>query len=289
MTRTTLFNFFKNTLPVLAECGHYALNIQNRVRAQKNKFSCDHDPFAMALTDADITIQEILLAHFLAEGYHFQVFTEEADKSLNVRYFPPKDNVIVGIDPIDGTLHYKKNLPLFRIILTVFIKGKLEGALIHTPYDQKFYCAIQKLPKSLVFTPASQKGKYIQENLTFSKKGVNIVLTYKLSSRRVQRIKEAGLEVIQMGKDDLQRLKTPTSFFKGEIDAFFRDNAFALDWGPFALIAEKAGAIVSEFNGHQKDIYQYWCRRDGYQDSRVPSLLVSKNKKIHNKLVGLLR
>jgi hypothetical protein len=50
----------------------------------------------------------------------------------------------------------------------------------------------------------------------------------------------------------------------------------------------KAGGIVTDYHGKTDELYQHWDRKDGYKASRMPSIIVSGNEKIHKTLVEVL-
>jgi len=278
-------NFFEDILPRVDYFGRYALAIQKYVYSTEKGNSNDSKT-KRALTDADFIVQEGLLRTFLEKNYCFKIFAEE-NSPYNDK-FPSKEDTLITLDPIDETLAYMNNLPNFCIILGVFNKGTLEGALVHTPFDRKFYYATQEKEKSWVWE-ADDEQNYAKRPLYYNQNSNNIVVTYKSEPKVVSSLENTGIKVYQSDKNtSLQGIATH-SILRREISAFFRQNVPAIDWAPLSLLIEKAGGFVTDYNGKRDNIYQYWERKDGWQESRIPSLVVSWDRELHDKILEVLK
>lgn len=273
--------FFEEILPRVDDFGRYALAIQNNVHSM-SKGSDPEERASNALTDADFIVQEGLLRFFLEKKYNFKVYAEETSPYLDK--FPKESEFIVSIDPIDGTLAYKSGLPNFCIVIGVYKNFNLVGTLVHTPFDGKFYCATVNREHAWILKPSDLKDEYIKNDFLFSKEHENEILTYKLSEKKVKKIEALGIKVNEVDKIDKWNPRIGiNSIFRGEIAAYLIDEASALDWGPISLIVEKAGGVVSDYNGKSKNIHRY-----KFVNSKMineSSIIVSSDKDFHKALV----
>ncbi|MFC1740955.1 inositol monophosphatase family protein [Nanoarchaeota archaeon] len=286
--------FFKEISAKVLECGRHSLDIQEGIRSLEK----DEDPenqAASALTEADIKVQEELLRYFLDQGYDFKIFAEEDTRYVDE--FPEEGDTLVSLDPVDGTLAYKNNLPNFCTVLAVYEKGCLDGVMVHTPAFGKFYCATQDVENSWVWTP-TESGEFLREDFVYVPKCDKVVLTYNpkkidpegKQAEKLDQLRESGFEVHEIDKKGKMDPNIGiNSILRGEISAYFRSNVPCLDWGPISLIMEKAGGVVSDYQGRNPDLHRYWGRTDGAKDSRLQSIIVSGNSTIHNTLVDILR
>ncbi len=278
--------FFEDIFPRIADYGIYALAIQKYVYSMIKTYT-DDLRVNTALTDADFMVQEGLLRTFIDKGYIFSIFAEE-NSPYNEK-FPLENDILVTLDPIDETLAYMNNLPNFCITLGVFNRGTLEGALIHTPAYEKCYCASIEDENSWMWEKNSKKSnEYIKSHFSFTQQRNNIVVTYKSPDKVVNKLENLGVKVYRAENNASLEGITIHSILRGEIAAFFRTNAPAIDWAQITLIMEKGGGMVTDYDGNKNEIFQYWNRKDKWSDSRIPSLVVSANKGIHEKILRVV-
>jgi len=286
--------FFRDILPKLQETGKYALSIQEGIRSLSKGIDPENQA-ASALTEADIIVQEELLKYFLDKSYGFRIFAEEDTRYVD--QFPSEGDTIVSLDPVDGTLAYKTNLPNFCTVLAVYEKGFLDGVLVHTPAFGKFYAATQNRERSWIWTP-EEPGDFVMEDFVYVPKSRNVVLTYNpkkidpngKQAKKLDKLRELGIVVHEIDKKDkLDPAIGINSILRGEISAYFRTDVPCLDWGPISLIMGKAGGIVTDYNGQNPDLHRYWGRTDGTKESRLPSIVVSGDVTLHSTLVDVLK
>ena len=277
--------FFCDIFPRIYDFGKYSLAIQKIVHKMQKDYK-GNLVINTALTDTDFIIQEGLLRTFLEKNYDIRIFAEE-NSPYNEK-FSIESDILVSLDPIDETLAYMNNLPNFCITLGVFNRGTLEGALIHAPAYEKCYCASVEEENSWMWEKDIESGLR-RNSFSYSLNDENIVFTYKAPDDLVRKLERSGLKVYSGEKNASLEGITAHSILRGKISAFFRTNAPAIDWGPISLIMEKGGGFVTDYEGKREGIYQYWNRKDKWRDSRIPSLVVSGNEEIHNKILNLIR
>ena len=270
--------FFSELVQRVRDYGRYALAIQNKV-VSYDKGREGESPSVRALTDADFMVQEGLLRFFIERNAEFSVFAEE--KSPYLEKFQKDSEFRIGLDPIDGTLTYRLGLPGFCIVVGVHRGSFLEGAMVHTPFDGKVYCATQANPKSWIWEGDSRTDYDCSNNDS------RLVLA---SSKTPADIK-ASMEregFILTNPDSNPGLGL-NSLLRGEIGGFFRTHASGLDWGPIAFIVDKGGGLVSDYEGKRRGVYQFWNRPDGEKEGHTPYLVAGGNPNIHSRLVNILK
>ena len=118
-------------LPNIVIAGDYAAQIQAVVQNKSNKN--EKTVFQQALTDADLSVQNFLEVALLAEYPDICFYTEEEDKSLNMKYFPTNAEYEISLDPINGTQFYRDNLRIFDIIITITRHDDVVSAITYLP------------------------------------------------------------------------------------------------------------------------------------------------------------
>ena len=109
--------------PFLQVAAAYARDLQARMQAHPAKTGADN-PFAAALTDADLSIQTLLEVAVLGTFPALRFYGEEEATSYNTRYFrsralgPPGDYLLL-LDPIDGTRFYLDGHPNYHLIVSL--------------------------------------------------------------------------------------------------------------------------------------------------------------------------
>ena len=209
--------FFREIMPRMEDYGRYALAMQKGVFSKDKELS--ESDAENALTDADFMVEEGLLRFFLEKKYNFRILAEE--DSPYVDKFSKEGDMLVVMDPIDGTLRYKKGFENFGMIISVFKKGILDGTLLHTPYDEKFYWATQENEIAL-------SGFYHSDKLTFSHGGFgissigrrnsNIIKTNILPEDKEKIFNAKGLTINQSKKDNRDFRFGLNSILTEEID-----------------------------------------------------------------------
>ena len=118
-------------------------------------------------------------------------------------------------------------------------------------------------------------------------------MTHFLSEEKKKSLKEIDIEASEVNKPEVKTSRSYpffglNSIYRGEIAGFFKENAPARDCGSMSLIVEKAGGIVTAYNGKRENIHRYFGRNDGTPDGCVPSIVVSIDKELHEKIVSVL-
>ena len=270
----------KSLLPTLVLAGEYALEIQKRVRSYPSKDGAT--PLSQSLTDADLSIQNLFEIELLASHPELGFEPEEADKSLNLKYFPENAQYTVTLDPVNGTSFYREGLPIFDIIATITNHGVIVGSVTYIPSFAIFYLAAKG---EGAFTTTCARVLRGEDLLPYNlpEQPNDLVLTYR--SPEIDE-KLAGkfnfINLMDFEKDQKSWDIALFSVLTGRICGYLKSQAQLIDWGAIAFIVEEAGGIVTDFGG--QPIPNYW----DFPLHRIPNIFCCTNRQLHAKILEII-
>ena len=268
-------------LPYFVEAGDYSLNIQSRVHSQKDKVTKDSTIVSEALTDADLSIQNLFEVVTLAQFPEFRLVPEEIDQSINVKYFDQKSDTILYLDPVNHTRFYKDRSGNFDIILTITRRHEIVGGIAYVPADGIFYIADEN--QSYVTSRIDYLSPDLWQPLTMENPG-STLLTYRVIPDELELLKVEFDSVIQLDRDYDALINNVSihDIFTGRIGAFYRSNASIMDWGVLGYIALKAGAVFVDRDGDTMD-GKLWS-----SSGRAASLICAANEDLATRVLHAL-
>lgn len=270
-------------LPTLKLAGDYACMIQTQVQAQPEKTEYGDNFYGTALTDADLTIQTTIELAMLAQFPQLHFFGEEYEKSHNTKYFKSigfgsEDDLLVTLDPIDGTRAYLDGLPCFSIILTIIRGRKYEAVFVLQP-QRKHYCYALR-----------GKGAFIADLKTDFSSAKPLKLA-NLNSNQLY-LSFALKEQKQLFEPDFttwcsasdyspnQVIPDYLDFIQGKLAGFVIAQGNLIDSAAFAFIAREAGAIVTHFDGTDFEPFNQ------VKNMRIKGLVIAANQQIHQQILA---
>jgi myo-inositol-1(or 4)-monophosphatase len=272
--------------PTLKLAANYASEIQGKIKPLPEKTEFGSNFYATALTDADLTIQTTLELAILAQFPQIRFFGEEYKKSYNTKYFTATtlgeaEELLITLDPIDGTKPYLDGLPCFSIILTV-IKGKYyEAVLMLQPKKEQYIVALRG--------KGAFVGSLTDSKLTFSQplqleplKSQKIYLSFALADMRS---KLASQYDVWCSATDYSADKNPPEYLdliQGRLAAVLLAKGNLIDNAALGFIAKEAGAIVSLWDGQDFEPFTE------VEELKIPGLIVAHNQEIQQKLRNFL-
>jgi fructose-1,6-bisphosphatase/inositol monophosphatase family enzyme len=133
--------------PFLQVAATYARHLQVQIRAHPEKAGADN-PFAAALTDADLSIQTLVEVAVLGTFPGLRFYGEEEAASYNTPYFrsralgPPGDYLLL-LDPIDGTRFYLDGHPNYHLIVSLADADDYAAVLAIQPSQATYRYALR--------------------------------------------------------------------------------------------------------------------------------------------------
>ncbi len=284
--------FFENIRERVATFGLYAKLIQGIVQPLKDKVDSLKDPAVAIVTDADIIVENGILKEMIKQGYNQIISIGTEENSPYAEKFLKESRVRAEIDPIDGTLSYKRGLPWWCIVLSTYKENYLDGVMVYTPEDKRFYCAAKNSEKSWIWDKNKQ-NKYLKIPLDINLKPgcERVILTHKLSKEKINKLEKVGFNVNPAEKPQLGGYPYVglNSLFRGEIAGYLKEYAPARDWGSMSFIVEKGGGIATDYKGNRENIHKYFGRNDKTPEGCIPSIVASANEEIHKKIINALK
>ncbi|MEK7158839.1 MAG: inositol monophosphatase family protein [Patescibacteria group bacterium] len=271
-------------LPILWIAGDIAKRLQPAViaahRCGGGVPQKDGGRFTAALTDADVIIGTMVGAHILTMFNDATFEDEEWERDRISAYFPEKARYRITLDPIDGTLYYLNNLPLFAVVVTILDEKTIVAAVVHLPIPGMFYIGIAG---DGAFTTTSQ----------YVRSGLNLWEPFKLCSdppsavlcfRHDETIRRAlaTAEFQPISSQEYQEGEpwnySAHSVLTGDACGVVQPNAPLRDWGASGFIAGLAGGKTN----------------DPFYDPmtlRTPLMIVGASPKVYdqiNKALGIV-
>lgn len=182
------------------------------------------------VTNLDLEIERFLIDKIKAEYPDFDIVSEEYNTNNQVT-----ENCFI-IDPIDGTINFANNLPLWGIQIACVKKGKTIASVISLPRINEFYYADE--------TGAYLNDKLIKVNETEIKKAL-----YAIDGNNnlpcMQRMRKYSSNRRNFGGVCISYSFLASGRIHG---AVFRSDK-PWDYEPGLFLCEKAGAAIKSISG----------------------------------------
>ena len=191
-------------------------------------------------TETDIKAEEIVINHLQKTGYSF--FGEETGNKKNTN----TDRKWI-IDPIDGTTNFIRGIPFFANSIALIEDNKtLLLGVVYNPIDDKCYWAERKKGAYL-------NGERIHVSETESFDGAIVLLEHNRSKEGKKDYVRATEKLIEPNGPTILRQGGTALMLcylaRGSADAFLSSGDQIYDYAAGLIIAEEAGATVSDWNG----------------------------------------
>lgn len=210
------------------------------------------NPFASALTAADLIVEDMIGAHILANFEDVSFLGEEKDKDRISQFFPANAPYTVTLDPINGTLFFKDGLWIYDIILTICEGTKILAAVDYVPVKDKFYIGIRDAG---AFTLGTNDVIYGLRwgQLDIRDKLNKLVVTQHVTEAQLDRLQKEGLDVRDLdwyarGDEETKKhwQQTAWNVLSGSACAISKPRASLHDWGAIGFIAAEAGGYWND-------------------------------------------
>ena len=278
----TAIEIIETLLPTLRLAGDYACTIQKQVRAQPEKEGFGDNFYATALTDADLTVQTAVELVLLAKFPQIRFFGEEHETSYNTKYFRAitlgeEDELLITLDPIDGTRAYLDGLPCFAIIISVIRNRSYEAAFVLQPRYKNYIYALKG--KGAFIGNINDNLENTQPLLLEELKSRKIYLSFALTDLRHTFANnfETWCSAIDYAPD--QNPPEYLDLVKGNLAAVLVAKGNLIDGAALAFIASESGAIVTTFDGEN------WQPFSKVENMKIPGLIVAHNRQIHTDIL----
>lgn len=278
----TPFSILKTLLPHLKVAAAYAREIQARIAKLPDKTNASANPFAAALTDADLSVQTFVEVALLGCFPDLRFYGEEYEKSYNTKYFRaidlgPTGDYLITLDPIDGTRLYIDGHPNYQIILSILNADDYEAVLAISPSLDIYYYALRG--------QGTFKGKLSEDDLEACQplkldSPKNTVLLGSRMSWLAKALK-VNYAVIDVAADYSQMRPTPNvnGILCGDLTGAAISAGKFIDGAALAFLAREAGYIVTLLDGSLPPPLHI-CK-----DYQQPGLVIASSTQVHQNLL----
>ncbi len=218
-------------------------------------------------TKADLESEEAILKILKKEFPDYNIHSEETDNIENGSEFT------FIIDPLDGSNNFNINMPFFSVLISLVNKEEVIFSVTHDPILNRTYRAIKGQGSFL-----NNKRIKVNQEDDFKKASISYTASYthdidwhtnfidKMNKAGVKRVMEhwsVGLDFALLAS--------------GKIEAIVNDGCEVHDYIGGKLLAQEAGAIISDFNGKAE------------KDFRNDRFIAVNNQVILNKILKILK
>lgn len=219
------------------------------------------------VTSADIAAEKLICARIKAEFPEHNILSEELG--------PSQDSDVPNlwvVDPLDGTNNFAHGFPVFAVSIAFIHQGHLEVGVVHDPLRQEIFVAsaresaylngerisvsaAEELSQALIATG------FPYERSPGTESNLDYFTSFWYAAQGIRRAGSAALDLCYAAA--------------GRLDGFWELKLRPWDMAAGALIAQKAGAVVTDFDGNP---WSLPCDR-----------IVVANPIIHQQMLAILQ
>ncbi len=268
-------DFIDALLPVVGQCARASLIFYGQVAdigkaADTSLTGSKAQNASTAFTVLDAAVQDILLAAVL-EHFPFVRCIAEERTQLKKRFTGHTSPYVVILDPIDGTLHFKRGDAPYHIVIGLACDGQMLAAIVARPSENKMFTAI----KGAGAFVRVGNGRPQRLQLPAAPRTNKVFISSK--ARPYQALVRPALAPCE---SPIGAALVLTKIAEGALCAYLTRQVEVYDVGPPSLIAEEAGARC--YTGPR--------RRPAYaQRRKFAHFLAAANDEIAEHLFTILR
>jgi fructose-1,6-bisphosphatase/inositol monophosphatase family enzyme len=195
------------------------------------------------VTEADHAAEALILEAIRAGFPGDAILAEESGEHQG------HDGVAVGasrgrawiVDPLDGTVNYANGIPFFCVSVGLVVDGRPTVGVIHDPSRRDTYAATAD-------GPATLDGRIV--TVSAKERLSDFVVSLALGGRAVATRSRAVRRAVRIPRSMGSAALALAYVANGRFDAFVQQGGLsAWDVAAAGLIAERAGAVVTAFDG----------------------------------------
>ncbi|ACK64669.1 inositol monophosphatase [Rippkaea orientalis PCC 8801] len=274
----------KTLLPHLKVAAAYARQLQSKITALPAKLESDNF-LGAALTDADISIQNLVEVVLLGTFPQIRFYGEEYQKSANTKYFRATDfgefgDYLVTLDPIDGTQFYLDGHQNYQIILSVLNTDDYEAVITLSPAINHYCYALRGQG---VFEGTFEVEFENCKPLQKIPSKAAILLGWGMEKLKPFLINKYPVIDIATSYSKQRQIPNVNGLLGGELSGAIIRSGNLIDSAALAFMAKEAGYLVTLFDGSPVPPLNT-CK-----NYKLPGLLIACNSSIHQDLLTAVK
>lgn len=191
------------------------------------------------VTEADLASENAIIQLIRAVFPDHSVLAEESGVSLGT------DAYEWIIDPLDGTTNFAHNLPDFSLSIALAFEGDIIFGVVLNPVTGELFCATRGDRSTLNGRPIRVSStKVVGESLLVTGFPYNLQSVIRPLINRFERCLLAAQGVRRLGSAALDLCYVAC----GRFDGFWEQNLAPWDTAAGVVIAQEAGARISDFS-----------------------------------------
>lgn len=222
---------------IAREAGTLLQELQGDVTITNKSLSYD------LVTEADVKTQALIEKRLKREFPSFSFMGEEGESKGHWN-----NEAVWIVDPLDGTNNYAHHFPRYSVSMACLKKGKTVAGIVYDPSMNE------------IFTAAAGEGSWCNEKKINASeaKGLNesliLVGFYYDRGAMIRRTLDSIEKLFDAGIHGIRRMGSAAIDLcwvaAGRCEAYFEEKLSIWDYAAGALIAQEAGAIVSDIHGN---------------------------------------
>jgi len=246
-------------LAAAARAGEILQNYWGKTHTVEKKGAID------LVTEADLASESAIIQLIRAVFPDHSILAEESGVT------PGTDPYEWIIDPLDGTTNYAHHLPWFCLSIAFAFEGDIVFGLVLNPVTGELFCGTRGQGASLNGRPIHVSStKRLRESLLVTGFPYDLQPVIRPLICRLERSLMAAQGIRRLGSAALDLCYVAC----GRFDGFWEQNLAPWDTAAGMVIAQEAGATISDFSN----------RPYGIEKKEI----VATNGHIHHEMVALL-
>ena len=218
------------------------------------------------VTEADIASEKRITDIIRASFPDHEILAEESGRHHG------DDSARWIIDPLDGTVNFAHNLPIYCVSIAFALKSQVKMGLVFNPFNGELFSAIKGHGAFLNDNPITvSPPKDLNDSLLATGFPYDVRSRLDNVTKRLKACLSAAQGVRRLGSAALDLCYVAC----GRFDGFWEENLKPWDMAAGALIVQEAGGRVTDFNDQPFDILQ--------------KQTLATNSHIHPHVLNLLR
>ncbi len=218
------------------------------------------------VTEYDNRAEECIITYLKEKCPESEFLAEESGYSS-----PESHELLWIIDPLDGTVNFAHQLPIFAVSIAAYFKGELFCGVIYQPITQELFIAEKGLGSYL-------NGKRLKLSATsFPRSLITTGFPYNINENPLHCIDQLahmltlGVPIRRLGSAALDLAYVAA----GRFDSYWEVSVMPWDVAAGILLVQEAGGIVTNFKGEAHELFS--------EDS-----ILASNSSIHQEVLDHL-
>lgn len=193
------------------------------------------------VTEYDHIAEDIIIG-MIKEKYPDHEFLAEESGKTGIS---ATDNVRWLIDPLDGTVNFAHNIPIFSISIAAEYRGEVVAGVVYQPILDEMFLAVKGMGASLNGKPIR-----VSENDDFFKSMLVTGFPYNVDKDPLNCVEQfvaiiqAGIPVRRLGSAALDLAYVAC----GRFDGFWEIDLYPWDVAAGSVLVTEAGGKVTQYN-----------------------------------------